>query len=121
MNKRQKLFADRYLVNGFNASEAYKFVYPKAKDTSARTLGAKLLTKVDIKEYIEGQISELIMGKDEILLLLSKRARNESDKEQLKALELIGKTLALFTDKVEGNLSHNVKWSDFIQSDNPNP
>ena len=120
MNKRHKLFADTYLSNGFNGTQAYLTVYPKASYDTARVNSQKLLLNTAIKEYIEQQISQLVMGKNEFLVTLSKRARNEVDKEQMKALELIGKTLGAFTDKVEGNLNHNIiSWPDFIGYPNP--
>ncbi len=54
-NLKHQKFADEYLSNGLNATDAYRKVYPKSTDESARRLGSKLLTKVDVKSYISNQ------------------------------------------------------------------
>jgi phage terminase small subunit len=41
-----------YLSNGYNASGAYKAVYPAAQDNTARTGGYDLLTKPDVKAFL---------------------------------------------------------------------
>lgn len=58
MTDAQKKFCDEYLKH-LNATEAYKVAYPKCKkEDSARKAGSRLLTKVDIKNYIDEQMKD---------------------------------------------------------------
>jgi len=58
MTAAQKIFCDEYLKH-LNATEAYKVAYPKCKkEDSARKAGSRLLTKVDIKNYIDEQMKD---------------------------------------------------------------
>jgi phage terminase small subunit len=72
-------FCLNYLANGFNATAAYKAAYPGATLRSARELGHRLLTKVDIKTFLATQLAEgwkaLHMDADEALYLVSCDAR----------------------------------------------
>ena len=52
LNLSQHEFCLNYLANGFNATAAYKAAYPAASLRSARELGHRLLTKVDIKAFL---------------------------------------------------------------------
>lgn len=115
MNKRQKLFADKY-VECFNATEAYKYAYPKVSDTTAASNGYKLLRNTEIAAYINEKI-ESFMTRGEVLKLLADEARGEDKKIRIKALELLGKHYVLFTDRIEGSLNHTVSWADFVNSD----
>lgn len=56
LTDKQQLFADNYLSDSeLNATKAYMAAYPKPSADSARRLGSKLLTNIDIKNYIEAQ------------------------------------------------------------------
>lgn len=58
MTNAQKRFCDEYLVD-LNATRAYKVAYPNCKkDDSARKAGSRLLTNVDIHNYISEKIKE---------------------------------------------------------------
>lgn len=58
MTNAQKIFCSEYLKH-LNATEAYKVAYPKCKkEDSARKAGSRLLTIVDIKNYINEQMEE---------------------------------------------------------------
>lgn len=58
MTDKQKRFCDEYLID-FNATRAYKTVYTSCKkEDSARKAGSRLLTNVDIKNYIEEMSEE---------------------------------------------------------------
>ena len=101
MTPNQIKFCDEYLKD-FNATRAYKAAYPSIKnDHSARTLGARLLTKVDIKKYIEErkakQQSENEVKRSELIDELKKigfaKVKKISAKDKLKALELLAKML----------------------------
>lgn len=55
LNIKQRKFADRYLINGNNAAEAYCYAYnPKLKDNKkAANLGCQTLKRTCVKLYIE--------------------------------------------------------------------
>ena len=71
LNLSQYEFCLNYVANGFNATAAYKAAYPEATLRSARELGYRLLTKVDIKAFLATQLAEgweaLQMDGDEAL------------------------------------------------------
>ena len=129
MTDKQRKFADEYLID-CNATRAYKAAYPHIKsDDAARANASRLLTFVDIKEYIQTRLDEMASAKvataEEVIQYLTSVMRGESDsevvvvtgdgdgyssaervkknpdeKERLKAAELLGKRYGLFTDKV---------------------
>lgn len=126
---KQRKFADEYLID-CNGTRAYKAAYPKIKsDEAARVNASKLLTKANIKAYIDEQLdkisSEKIADATEVMMYLTSVLRGESssevvvvegcgdgisearrmdkapdEKEKLKAAELLGKRYGIFTDKV---------------------
>ena len=130
MTGKQKRFCDEYLID-CNATRAYKAVYKNIKnDSVARKAGSRLLTVVDVKKYIDARMEELHNEKtadaQEVIEYLSAVRRGEStaqeivvvgtgdgcseaktvekapsEKERLKAAELLGKRYGLYTDKIE--------------------
>lgn len=80
MTERQKIFADHYIIS-LNATEAYKKAYPKAKYGTAKTNGNELLTKTDVKAYIEAGLeklkSERVADQQEVLEFLTAVMRGE--------------------------------------------
>ena len=130
MTKKQKIFADEYLID-LNATRAYKVAYPNVKnDVTAAAAASRLLRNVKVQEYIAQRMaekeSELIADQDEVLRYLTSVLRGKSraqeivvegigegcseartmekapsEKERLKAAELLGKRYALFTEKVD--------------------
>jgi phage terminase small subunit len=130
VTEKQKRFCDEYLID-CNATRAYKTVYQNVKsDEVARKAGSRLLTNVDVKNYIAEQMEKIHNEKtadaQEVIEYLTSVLRGEStaqeivvegtgdgcseartmekapsEKEKLKAAELLGKRYALFTDKVE--------------------
>lgn len=134
MNIKQKKFADHYIELG-NATEA-AIIAGYSKKT-ARTIASQLLTKVDIKEYIEDQLKKIedqsIAKSEEVLKYLTRILRDQeteevivvrscgnfeteievvnkkiSAKDKIKAAHLLGKRYKLFTDKVEADLKELV-------------
>lgn len=129
MTDNQRKFCDEYLID-CNATRAYKAAYPRIKnDNVAKSAGNRLLSFVDIKEYIQTRLDEMASAKvataEEVIQYLTSVMRGESDsevvvvtgdgdgyssaervkkkpneKERLKAAELLGKRYGLFTDKV---------------------
>ena len=129
MTDRQRKFADEYLID-CNATRAYKAAYPNIKNEgSARTLASRLLTKVDIKTYIDEQLDKInnqkVADASEVMEYLTSVMRGEHTeevvvvegygdgcssakrvdkevgaKDRIKAAELLGKRYGIFTDKV---------------------
>ena len=130
MTEKQKRFCDEYLIH-CNATRAYKSVYKNIKnDVVAATNGGRLLRNAEIQKYIADRMEEIRNEKtadaQEVIEYLTAVLRGEttaqeiivegtgdgrskaktmekapSEKERLKAAELLGKRYALFTDKVE--------------------
>lgn len=130
MTEKQKRFCDEYLID-CNATRAYKAVYRNIKsDEVARKAGSRLLTNVDVKKYITNRMEEIHNEKtadaQEVIEYLTSVLRGESssteivvegtgdgcseartiekapsEKERLKAAELLGKRYGLYTDKID--------------------
>ena len=137
MTEKQKRFCDEYLID-CNATRAYKTVYKNVKsDETAKSAASRLLTNVNVKKYIDDRMEELHNEKtadaQEVIEYLTSVLRGESiaqeivvegtgdgcseartmekapsEKERLKAAELLGKRYALFTDKVETDVDMNL-------------
>lgn len=58
-NLKHKQFCDTYLINGLNATQAYITVYKTKNEESARKASSLLLTKIDIKNYIQTEQNKL--------------------------------------------------------------
>ena len=145
MTKKQKIFADEYLID-LNATRAYKVAYPRVKnDEVARANGSRLLTNANVAAYIEKRMKErqerTQITQDMVVRELAaiafarltdyvnvkggtvkiedtsslteyqvkalagiKQGKNGIEvklNDKLKALELLGKHLGMFKDKVE--------------------
>ena len=127
MTDKQKRFCEEYLID-CNATQAAIRAGYSAK--TAKVIGAENLTKPDIKNYIDERMqqlqSETIASAEEVLKYLTSVVRGESrsteivvegtgdgcseartmlkepsEKERLKAAELLGKRYALFTDRTD--------------------
>ena len=130
LTEKQKAFAD-YYIESLNATQSA--IRAGYSIECARSIGYENLTKPHIKSYIDERLELLdrvrIMNINEALIRLSEKARGESyeelvtvtqlgevvkaqkkisEKDQLRALELLGKYHKLFTDKVEANVSQLV-------------
>lgn len=57
LNKRHKRFCDEYLKD-FNATRAYKSIYPTAKDETASVNGAKLLRNAKVASYLSEHLKK---------------------------------------------------------------
>lgn len=144
MTDNQRKFADEYLKD-CNATRAYKVAYPHIKsDDAARACASRLLTKDNIKTYIDEQLerisSEKIADAKEVMEYLTSVMRGESqseivviegagdgfsdarrmdkapdEKERLKAAELLGKRFGLFKDNVALEVEPVVIVNDLIE------
>lgn len=130
MTEKQKRFCDEYLID-CNATRAYKAVYKNIKnDVVAATNGGRLLRNAEVQKYIDDRMEEIHNEKtadaQEVIEYLTSVMRGEStseeivvegtgdgcsearaiekapsEKDRLKAAELLGKRYGLYTDKVE--------------------
>lgn len=122
MNTRQKRFCDEYLIDCNATQAAIRAGYsPK----TAKQIGQRMLTNVDLKAYIDEQLERIHNEKtadaQEVLEYLTAVMRGQhteqtlqligdgvqkiadidvSAKERLKAAELIGKRFGMFKDNV---------------------
>ncbi|WP_317411511.1 terminase small subunit [Clostridium baratii] len=134
LTPKQKAFAEYYIETG-NATESARKAGYKGKNLNR--IASENLTKLDIKNYIDGKMKELedqrIAKADEVLKYLTRVIRGEeteqvvvteniggfmseakvinkelSAKDKIKAAELLGKRYRLFTDKIEANVTETV-------------
>lgn len=145
MTEKQKIFCDEYLKD-LNATRAYKVAYPNVKkDEVARASSSRLLTNVNLKNYIDTQLeimhNERTADVKEVMEYLTSVLRGEStgeeivtefmgdgmsearaitkhpsEKDRLKAAELLGKRFGMFTEKqdvtVDAQLEITVDYGD---------
>lgn len=105
LNERQKLFVAEYLKDPNAKGAAIKAGY---SEKTAEQIGYQLLQKTSVAEAItkaqQKRERRTEITADKVLKALSDIGFNE-DKERttdrLKALELIGKHLGMYTDKME--------------------
>ena len=127
LTARQQRFCDEYLIDLNATQAAIRAGYSKK---TANEQGSRLLTNVSVKEYIDERMAEkekaLIADQDEVLKYLTAVLRGESEseeivvestgdfkseartmkkapseKDKLKAAELLGKRYSLFKDNMK--------------------
>ena len=98
MNQRQRAFCEAYLISGNATEAAIKAGYsPK----SARSIGQRLLTFADIREYLAERNAQIIAENtatlEEIYSFWTVTMRDQASKpaDRLKASELLSKALTL--------------------------
>ena len=122
LTAKQQRFVEEYLIDLNATQAAIRAGYSK---NTAKQIGQRLLTNVDLKNYIQERMAEkekeLIADSDEVLRYLTSVLRGKSEahvlardeigaerivskppdeKERLKAAELLGKAHMIFTEKV---------------------
>lgn len=108
MTEKQKLFAENYLANGFNAREAYYSAFGE-NGNKQPSYPYTLLKNKEIAEYIQKRRTEIYESLNiDATRVMSEIAdiafepRNEKNvAAKLKALELLSKNLSLQTVKTE--------------------
>lgn len=110
LNLKQQKFADEYIISGNAAQSAVKAGYSKK---TARAIGQRLLTNVNVSEYIEKRMEELqdekILTQKQILVMLSEIASGKASETvvvTLKKAELMkdpatGKSLKVYNEVAE--------------------
>lgn len=131
LTARERRFADEYIANGRNATQAYKSISPNAKDTTCASKGYEWIRKGEISAYIKSKTKERLNAAsltaddiiDELITIGFARPQKGYSKqtdltsgevlreveyestaqreEQIRALELLGKSMAIFTEKQE--------------------
>ena len=130
LTAKQKIFCDEYIISLNATQAAIKAGYSKK---TARKIAAENLTKPVIQSYISERMkqkeSSLIATQDEVLQYLTSVLRGESkttdtvlvgsgdgfqqeqevekkpsEKDRLKAAELLGKRYGLYTDKISADV-----------------
>ena len=124
LTHKQELFVNAYLGEAKgNAAEAARLAGYKGNDQVLSQVGYENLRKPDISALVEKRTSETAMSATEVLQKLSEIANRERDdiatRDQIKALELIGRHHKLFTDRIEHKISADIElqWSDAGTSD----
>ena len=141
LTEKQKRFADEYLIDLNATQAAIRAGYSKK---TARQIGTENLAKPYIKSYIDEQMtkkeSELIAKQDEILKYLTSVLRGDSqsaeivvegrgegwseariikkepsEKERLRAAEMLAKRYGLLTDKVSLEVAPIVIKDDLVE------
>ena len=127
LTAKQQRFCDEYLIDLNATQAAIRAGYSKK---TANRIGTENLSKLVIREYIENRMAEkeaaLIANQDEVLKYLTsvlrgqsksteivieglgdgstkarKMEKEPSEKDKLKAAELLGKRYGLYTEQVE--------------------
>ena len=129
LTAKQQRFCDEYLIDLNATQAAIRSGYSKK---TANRIGTENLSKPVIKEYIDARMAEkektLIADQDEVLMYLTSVLRGESqstelvsesaggitiakemkkapsEKDRLKAAELLGKRYGIYTDKVQAEM-----------------
>lgn len=142
MTEKQKRFCDEYLID-LNATQAA--IRAGYSERTAYSIGTENLRKPEISAYIDSRMEEknkeLIADQDEVLKYLTSVMRGEStseeivvegtgdgcstaraiekapsEKDRLKAAELLGKRYGLYTERIEEKvdmeLNINVDYGD---------
>lgn len=133
MTDNQRKFADEYLID-CNARRAYSVAYPSVKKQNVIDAAAsRLLSNVKVKTYIDEQLEKIsskkIASASEVMEYLTSVLRGTSEseeivvegcgdgisvartmtkqpseKDKLKAAELLGKRYGLYTDKIAAEI-----------------
>jgi phage terminase small subunit len=105
MTEKQKLFCLEYLKD-LNATRAYKAVYKNVKkDSAARACSSQLLTKPNIKKYVDEKLEKIKSAKiadaTEVLEYLTSVMRGEITEEKAMVVSIGDFESEIATKKVE--------------------
>jgi len=97
MKSKRKKFISAYLMS-FNATRAA--IAAGYSERSAPTTGHDLLRQPKVAEAIKLHLTASAMSADEVLMRLAELARGEvGGRDKVRALELLGRSYAMFVDK----------------------
>ncbi len=129
-----KKFVQEYINSGFNATAAAKNTFnigSKGGTNTQRTaesMGSEYLRKPEVRELLakelHGQLADSAFVLENLLTLAM---GSKAERDRIKATELIGKTLAMFTDRHEVEsksmaelIKDHVNSAERVDWDNPN-
>lgn len=119
LSVKHKRFCEEYLVD-LNATQAA--IRAGYKEKTARSQGQRLLTNVDIQKYIaelqKKQSERTGITADTVLKELEKIALTDTEisgKEKIKALELLGKHLGMFSGQTEDSAAAENNLLDILK------
>jgi Phage terminase, small subunit len=104
LTEKQRLFADEYRKD-LDAVRAYMAAYPSVKNTeTARAAAARLLENPEVAAYLRDRQEHGQVRQDEVLqgimdIAFESGAEDVSTKDRLRALELLGRHLRLFSPR----------------------
>lgn len=110
LTSNQRAFADEYIRNKGNATQAYLFAYPHIKkESTAAAAGARLLRNVKVSKYIADRTKEILdnqkMGQDEIITTLASIARRDVQKSYFKSYNhLTGEVEKEYTNEFQPSM-----------------
>jgi len=107
LNDKQKRFCEEYILDSNSAQASIRAGYSRA---TARTIGSKLLTKLDIQQYIKLLQSEIqdrtLVTVDNMVLFIkevSEEARDGQDlSNALKGADMLMRYLGAYEKDKEG-------------------
>ncbi|WAX17957.1 terminase small subunit [Streptococcus phage SG586P1] len=135
MTDQEIKFANEYLANGYNVTKAYETIGTSKSRGAMYQAGARIKRKPRVKQYLELKFNRMINEQEVTAQDIVKRlvdiafARPQdgiktefdnienvvkedksysytpSQDSQLKALEMLGKNLKMFTDKIETDVN----------------
>lgn len=131
LNEKHKQFCKELLKHRFNQKKAYQAVYKSASDYTSRVNASVLLTKTNIKAYLEKlkekegikdlvSIEEVVSGIKEVLDACLRDPDDIDKQAALKSLEMLGRYKAMFTDKTinENNTSTSLSFQEVAAKSN---
>lgn len=98
---KQKTFADEYLTNGGNATQASLKVYNAKNYNTAHVIAAENLQKPTILSYIREQTNKKGVTKEFVLEKILEHFQSHNPHTRLRACELLGKYLGMFNESRE--------------------
>lgn len=117
LTKKETAFAEEYVRNGGNATQAYLFAYECSYSTAHKE-GWRVLKRDGVKEYITQLQKEAFdaacINAERVALKLAEIAFADKDDEaygpssQLKALDLLQKQLGIQHTKIEADVNTDV-------------
>ena len=121
-NPRHEAFCQEYQIDR-NASQSYKRVYG-CKIKVAETNGVRLLQNAQVKQRLS-ELQDRHIKKSEITVdWIEQKTKEiaeqgEQDSARLKALEMLGRARAMYTDKqkIEGDISIHKSIVDQIEEE----
>lgn len=117
LTKKEKAFAEEWVRNGGNATQAYLTAYDCCYDTAHKE-GYRVLKRPGVKEYItqlqKDAYDAACITAERVALKLAEIAFADKEDEaygptsQLKALDLLQKQLGVQSQKIEADINQDI-------------